>query len=97
MHHVSEGVVKKPAEFPQGTQRIARINELYEPNTYMLEPAPEQPEHSTAAVESPMTDAELACAIVGDGDAPVAMHRMKRVTNAYKTETIVIRPILTVT
>jgi hypothetical protein len=97
MHHRLEGVVKKPSEFPQGTQRIARINELSEPNTYVLELPPEQPEHFTPAVETPITDAEVACAVVGDREAPVAVHRAKRVTNAYKTETVVIRPILTVT
>lgn len=60
--------MKKPTEFPQGTQRIA-----------------------------PISDEELACGIVGDVAVPVAVSRAKRVTNAYKTETIAIRPLLTIT
>jgi hypothetical protein len=69
--------VKKPATFPQGTQRIARIDE---------EPA----------VEGPITDAELASALVGS-QLPVAACRAKRMTNAYSTEPVIdLRPILTV-
>ena len=90
------GAVNKPGTFPQGTQRIARIGELSEPNAYVLEPAtPIAPEPS-AAVQGPVSDAELASAIVG-GEAPMGARRARRVTSAYASEPVVgERKILTV-
>lgn len=87
--------VNKPGTFPQGTQRIARIGELSEPNAYVLEPAtPIVPEPS--AVQGPVSDAELASAIVG-GEAPMGARRARRVTTAYASEPVVgERKILTV-
>jgi hypothetical protein len=78
--------VKKPGAFPQGTQRIARIGELCEPNAYVLEPAtPVEPEQIAPAVEGTISDAEIASAFVG-GDAPVAVGRARRATSAYAAQ-----------
>lgn len=98
--------MKRPIPFPQGTQRIARITEVSEPNLYVLEPTPAlavaepavvEPEGTEPAVamHTPLTDAELASAFV-DGDAPVALRRAKRVTSAYTAETRDERPNLTI-
>lgn len=88
--------MKKVGAFPQGTQRIARIGEISEPNAYVMHPVPAPEREVNVAVDAPVSDAELASAIVG-GDAPVAARRTKRITSAYSTEAVVgERPILTV-
>lgn len=87
--------MKKPGEFPQGTQRIGRIariaeiEELRAPNAFVLEPAPPPAtEQNAQAVEStttpiaPITDAEIASAIVGH-EAPYIARPTKRFTSAY--------------
>jgi hypothetical protein len=89
--------VKKPGEFPQGTQRIARIGEISEPNAYVLEPAPPLASEQIApSVDGPISDAELASAFVNE--APViARSTTKRIAIAYANEAVVdVRPILTV-
>lgn len=92
------GVVKKPVTFPQGTQRIARIGELCEPNTYVLEPAGEAPAteapRPVATGDAPITDAELASAFVGE--APIAIRRTKTLTRAYTAVATDERATLTI-
>ena len=85
-----------PANFAQGTQRIARIKELTaEPVAFVIEPEPEQVE---AAVDSPvnlpLSDAEVASAF--QGEAPVSASRVKRNASAYTSQVIDIRPIIIV-
>ncbi|GEM_PF-4412129 len=100
--------MKRPIPFPQGTQRIARITEVSEPNLYVLEPTPAvavavaepavaEPAttESAVAMHTPLTDAELASAFV-DGEAPVVLRRAKRVTSAYTAEARDERPNLTI-
>ncbi|MFN0252762.1 MAG: hypothetical protein ACKV2T_38160 [Kofleriaceae bacterium] len=89
--------MKKPGEFPQGTQRIARIGEISEPNAYVLEPAPPASELIAPPVDGQVSDAELASAIIGNEAPYIARSTTKRVASAYSTETVVdVRPILTV-
>ncbi len=89
--------MKKPSAFPQGTQRIARIGELCEPNTYVLEPASVavDPPSADAIADGGVTDAELASAFVGR-EAPIAVRRTKRVTSAYNATVLDERAILTI-